>query len=692
MKILMVTDKMDIGGAETHILTLIRELASRGESITLICGGGIYADCLRKNGIRVVYSPFDKRDPFSVLRCKKILADEMQKCDIVHTHTRFSSYLAGKIRGKRKFPTIVTTAHLNFKLFPFGKLAFWGDRTLAVSEDIKDYLKKNYNIKDENITLTRNSVDISSFNRERIPKKLIIHTSRLDKGRARTAFLLCESAQNILKNNPDWRVLIVGDGNCFSELKRKAAGANAALGFEGVILTGARYDIPSILRYGGIFIGVSRSALEGMAAGLPVIICGDEGYGGILSYDNFDLLFKTNFCARGLELPKSQIITSDIQRLIDDSDYRRELSRFSKNTIKALFSPREMASDAEKCYNLTRIPPSVCLLGYFGYDNLGDEMMLRESISALSRHGINDIAIFLKNGAKNSSADRYKDYCKGIKLYDRLSAAEIKQALDKCDILILSGGNLLQNETSERSLVYYSEIVRYAKGRGARIYMLSSGFGNIYGILGNHLLKRSIRLSNYCGCRTRYDLNIANKYSCNSKFMPDFCFLLKESYSDTSKTHFCWIVSKNELIDTKEILEIAYKRELLPIAVFLNYPEDKGVCQALRYHGIKYLVPKDFENFKDIVKNSAFTVSERLHGAIFSVMCHVPAYLTTDTQKKRALINDCQTISLGESVILPYAKTSVCEKKEIGVQDSDFNYLINCQRREINNALCELFN
>ena len=44
MKILMVTMSMNIGGAETHILELCRELISRGESVTLASFGGVYAD------------------------------------------------------------------------------------------------------------------------------------------------------------------------------------------------------------------------------------------------------------------------------------------------------------------------------------------------------------------------------------------------------------------------------------------------------------------------------------------------------------------------------------------------------------------------------------------------------------------------------------------------------------------------
>ena len=144
MKILMVTDKMDIGGAETHILTLIRELTQMNCTVTLVSSGGIYITDIIEIGVRCVFAPFNKRDPISITESKNILFREMKRCDIVHAHTRFTALLSGKLRGDRKYPPIVTTAHLDFPIFPFGPFAFWGDKTLAVSFDIKEYLKRYY--------------------------------------------------------------------------------------------------------------------------------------------------------------------------------------------------------------------------------------------------------------------------------------------------------------------------------------------------------------------------------------------------------------------------------------------------------------------------------------------------------------------------------------------------------------------
>ena len=690
MKILMVTDKMDIGGAETHIFTLITQLVKRGESVTVLSSGGVYAKQLARMGIRVLYSPLDKRDPFSIIRCTRDLGELMRECDLVHTHTRYSSYLASRVRGKSSYPPIVVTAHLNFRLFPFGKLAFWGDRTLAVSEDIKSYLLKNYLLDDLNIHITRNSLDTQKYNLSRIPQKLIIHTSRIDKGRAKTAFLLCDVAEIILPKYRDWRILIVGDGNCFERLKRRASQVNLALGFEGVILCGARYDIPAILRYGAIFVGVSRSALEGMASGLPTIICGDEGYGGLLTEDNYSLLLKTNFCARGLQSATLELLLPDIEFLINNESIARSVAEYGRRIIETGFTAERMASDASECYSLTRCAPSVCLLGYFGYGNLGDEMILKAALSLLEATGISDVCVPVRNSKSND----IKKYSRGrvkLKLYDRMNPHDVIRAIGSSDVLILCGGNLLQNETSFASLLYYSQIAHYARSHGKRIYVLSGGFGDLRGIYAKYLAAKCLSRTDFCGCRTSYDLDFAKKYAKRAYLMPDLCFMLEAKKGVQKKNAFAWVASKNRSITLSDVLNISAQRALTPIALILN-PEDETRCEEIKKHGIAVFAPADYEDFAGVTVRCAFTLSERLHGAIFSLTCHIPAYLSANSVKNKALISEIDKIIPGNSVLLAYSKDAALAKKEIGAKDSDFDYLIDFERRNISNALKAIFN
>lgn len=686
MKILTVTDKMDIGGAETHIFTLLCELKARGYDITLLSAGGVYENQLSDIGIRCVRAPLDKRDPISIIRSRNILKRECGICDIVHTHTRFSSFLVKTLRrGERRFPPSVVTAHLNFPLFPFGKLAFWGDRTLAVSEDIKGYLMENYGIPSDSITLTQNSIDTNLFSPTENRKKLIIHTSRIDKGRAKTALLLCDIAPRLLSEFPDWRILIVGDGNMYSALLEKEREVNKILGFEGVILAGARDDIPKILRCGSVFVGVSRAALEGMSSGLATVISGDEGYGGILTDDNFDLLYSTNFCARGLKSASADALLFDLREILSNDKKRAELSLLSRELIEKNYKCERMANDAEHTYLEVRKSPSVLLLGFFGYGNLGDETTLLQALRLLEDKNVTDISVLV------SDKERAREEFGNLRAFDRMNPRDIARAVDRCDILVLCGGNLLQNETSLRSLIYYERIIRFAKGRGKRIYLISSGFGEIHGIFAKILLSSSLRSANFCGCRTEYDLKIAGKLCQEARLMPDLCFTLSEKSYQSAKKRFLWIVSSREEISIEEIKRIASMRNLTPVAALMFPGEEKTIIGKLRDEKIEFYTPRDFNAFSEVVSSAEFTVSERLHGAIFSLICHTPSYLTAYACKNKALIDEIEKLSYNDKLLLPYDYDSVCEKKEIGVQDSDFNYVIQFLKEKIYSCMSDLF-
>ncbi len=687
MKILILTDKMDIGGAETHIYTLICELYKRGECVTLISSGGVYAENLKDIGIRCLYAPLDKRNAGALQKSAKIIKKEFNRHDIIHAHTRFTAFLSKRIRGDKKYPPIVTTAHLNFPLFPFGPFAYWGDRTLAVSYDIKDYLCKNYKISDKKIIQTKNSIDTSLFAPSESRKKIIIHTSRIDKGRALTAFMLVEIAEKLIEEYPDFRILIVGSGNRYESLLKLAEKTNKKIGFPAVIIAGARSDIHKIIKYGYMFIGVSRSALEGMAAGLPTIICGDEGYGGIVNEFNFEMLAKTNFCARKLEKPIPDILLKDIKYLIKNKEFSEHIGSFSRKRIEEDYTPECMADDAIRCYQKTNSKPRILLVGFFGYNNLGDEETLNSAVDMLIAKGIRSISIL---SAKNF----YKSKCGvKIKIYDRMNPSKIAEAVNSSDIVILCGGNLLQNETSTRSLIYYSRIIFYAKSKSRHIYMLSSGFGNITGALGNRILRKSIEACDFCGCRTEYDFNIANKYTDKAKIMPDLCFLMAERSFSEPKTHFSWILSKSSKIQPSEIKKIEKLRELKPMIIMLYKSEDSEKANIFKKHGIPFFTAHSFDKFAELLKNSAFTICDRLHGAIFSILCHTPAYITEDNCKKRAFSDEITSrCNNRKNIILPYNISAVADKKEIGVQDSDFEYVIKGLKSDIKDAAKDLFN
>lgn len=66
MKILMVTMGLDIGGAETHIVELSRELVRRGHQVLAASNGGVYVRELEECGIKHYKMPLNRKDPASV--------------------------------------------------------------------------------------------------------------------------------------------------------------------------------------------------------------------------------------------------------------------------------------------------------------------------------------------------------------------------------------------------------------------------------------------------------------------------------------------------------------------------------------------------------------------------------------------------------------------------------------------------
>ena len=113
MNILMVTMQMHIGGAETHILELCRELHRRGHHVTLVSNGGVYADMLAAEGIEQVILPFHTKTPAAVVKAMRGLeqciraGNRWGDYEILHAHARIPAWISGLLWDRfRKHPII----------------------------------------------------------------------------------------------------------------------------------------------------------------------------------------------------------------------------------------------------------------------------------------------------------------------------------------------------------------------------------------------------------------------------------------------------------------------------------------------------------------------------------------------------------------------------------------------------------
>ena len=365
MRILLVTMGMDIGGAETHILELAKELKRRNHEVYVASNGGKYVEELAQSNIEHIWAPLNNKKPKNVIKSYHILKQVIvdKKIELVHSHTRITSFICGLLQKKLKFP-FVTTAHWTFKVNPLLKLITnWGEATVAVSEDIKEYLIQNYHTEESKIVVTVNGIDTQKFCKTTDCSDItqefsfkeganrIVYISRLDESRALVAKQLVNIAEKLSETIENLEIVIVGGGDCFQEISEKASGINQKLGKNLIIMTNGRTDINKFAACGTIFIGVSRSALEAMAAEMPVIVAGNEGYLGIFDESKLAKGIETNFCCRGLEMPTEEKLFEDVVHLMARED-KEKIGQYNRDIVKQYYSVEKMTDDTEKVYQM----------------------------------------------------------------------------------------------------------------------------------------------------------------------------------------------------------------------------------------------------------------------------------------------------------------------------------------------------
>ena len=257
-KVLMVLMGLEIGGAETHVVELSKELRRQGWEVSVVSNGGVYEKELLDAGISCHHAPLHKRNVFLMLRSYGILRRciREEKPDVVHAHARIPAFLCGLLQKRMGFP-FVTSAHWVFYVNPILKrIANWGERTVAVSDDIKAYVIENYGVPAEHISVTINGIDTEKFSPAvsgaRVMKEfgldpsrpVISYVSRMDESRALAARQLVAIAPRLREAIPGVQLLIAGGGDVFDEIKARADTVNAAAGETFVVFGAIGFWMP----------------------------------------------------------------------------------------------------------------------------------------------------------------------------------------------------------------------------------------------------------------------------------------------------------------------------------------------------------------------------------------------------------------------------------------------------------------
>jgi glycosyltransferase involved in cell wall biosynthesis len=148
----------------------------------------------------------------------------------------------------------------------------------------------------------------------------------LDRDCSLGAELLLRIAPSLLRQFPDTEISIAGGGNDYERIQALSEETNRIVGRDVVTLYGQVENMPSLLKEQDIFIGVSRAAMEASACGCSVILCGNEGYLGVMDKITIKQAAFSNFCCRDARAADTYRLQNDLVFLLSSPTERRRIA------------------------------------------------------------------------------------------------------------------------------------------------------------------------------------------------------------------------------------------------------------------------------------------------------------------------------------------------------------------------------
>lgn len=296
INVLQITSSMNIGGLETFIMNLLRNIDREKFNfifLTYADGKYDYEDEINKLGGKIVRITHPKETSMinHLGQIKKVIKDE--KIDVIHSHTYFNSaifLLAGKLSGVK---TRIVHSHTtlgskkvglikSFKWFIARLLIslFATDRFACGSEAAYALYRK------KTATVIPNGIDFNRFSynkdfRKEIrtelkiddDMKVIGHVGRLDYPKNHK--FLIDIFEEYKKINPKTKLVLVGDGNLKEELINIVKIKNLE---NDVLFLGSRNDVYKIYNafdlflFPSIYEGLPVTLVETQVNGLSALV------------------------------------------------------------------------------------------------------------------------------------------------------------------------------------------------------------------------------------------------------------------------------------------------------------------------------------------------------------------------------------------------------------------------------------
>ena len=302
---------------------------------------------------------------------------------------------------------------------------------------------------------------------------------------------------------------------------------------------------------------------------------------------------------------------------------------------------------------------SVCIGGYAGCKNLGDDAILLGYLSSLSYDQRQRVTVL--SGSPREDRRRFLVRCVG-----RKNPFSVALAMLRSERFLCGGGSLLQNRSGRLSLLYYLALLRMARLFGCRTELFSSGIGPIIGEKNERRVAREL-----AECE-RIEVRDAESYrylrslgieEMRLAMSPDAAlrlalpppsrlrYLRHELGMGQSEDYFCLALTRPRehseiLLQTvSAALGIFLKKHrLTPIFLVFDRREDvEFQTRIAKRIGGRVVIPRDAGEAMAWLSDARLLVGMRLHAILFARMTATPCIGISPSPSEPKLKSICRT-------------------------------------------------
>lgn len=371
INLLYVITKLELGGAQKQLLSLIRRLDKEKFNLFLFTAqdGLLVKDALGINGLTIIRSKCLERkinplkDLLALIEIHRFI--KSNNIDIVHTHSSKAGILGRCAARFARVNFIIHTVHgwsFNDYQPNFIRHIFIGLERLSARLSHKlivvSYYDKQKGLinrigREDKYIVIRYGIDCAEFFKrdQKIKEELGIDNTDLV-----VTMISClkpqKSPQDFIKLaflvnriQPDIKFLLVGDGVLRKKIEKLISEFNLQ---SEVILTGWRRDVYRILSATDVFVltslweGLPIAALEASASSIPAIATHTGGIAEVI------IDGKTGFLIPSRNL---KLMSERLTLLLKDGNLRRQMGENARNKLGPKFMLTNTVRDTQNLYD-----------------------------------------------------------------------------------------------------------------------------------------------------------------------------------------------------------------------------------------------------------------------------------------------------------------------------------------------------